>query len=262
MEAIQNAKGELPESLPADGWAVLNADDWRVMAMAAHTQARVFTYGLTPTANLWADEVMSYGLGGISMCAHYGDTSVAMRLPLIGRHSVYLALAAISTGLIMGMGWGEMIAGLQDPDAQPRLRVLPGVSGSTLIDDSYNAAPASTLAALDILADTEGRRVAILGDMLELGAAEEEGHRQVGGRLAEVAQILVTIGRRARWFAEAAREAGMPAGQIFAYDTSEEGTQAVLPLLQPGDIILVKGSRGMELERIVAALHRRPQEEK
>ncbi|NTW97906.1 MAG: UDP-N-acetylmuramoylalanyl-D-glutamyl-2, 6-diaminopimelate--D-alanyl-D-alanine ligase, partial [Oscillochloris sp.] len=232
-----------------------------VMEMADRTLAKIFTYGLAPTATLWADQVVSYGLGGIGMRVHYGGESVAMRLPLIGRHSVYLALAAISVGLIKGMAWDEIIAGLSDPEAQPRLRVLPGVAGTTLIDDAYNAAPISMLAALDLLADIDGRRVAILGDMLELGEAEEQGHRQVGQRAAEVAQLLLTVGRRARWIAEAAREAGMPAGQVMACETNAEGVSAILPLLQPGDQVLVKASRGMELEHIVAALQRRPEEE-
>ncbi|NTW97092.1 MAG: UDP-N-acetylmuramoyl-tripeptide--D-alanyl-D-alanine ligase, partial [Oscillochloris sp.] len=143
IEAIQRAKCELVESLPVGGWAVLNADAPLVMEMADRTLAKIFTYGLTPTATLWADQVVSYGLGGIGMRAHYGGESVAMRLPLIGRHSVYLALAAISVGLIKGMAWDEIIAGLSDPEAQPRLRVLPGVAGTTLLDDAYNAAPIS-----------------------------------------------------------------------------------------------------------------------
>jgi UDP-N-acetylmuramoyl-tripeptide--D-alanyl-D-alanine ligase len=262
IEAIAEAKGELPESLPSNGWAVLNADDARVAAMAERTSAHVFTYGLTPSATLWADEVVSYGLDGISFRVHYGDISLDLRLPLIGRHSVYLALAAISVGLIMGMGWDEIIAGLCEPEAQPRLRVLPGAGGSTLIDDTYNAAPVSSLAALDLLADTDGRHVAILGDMLELGAAEQDGHRQVGQRAAGVAHTLVTIGQRARWIAEAAQVAGMPASQIMAFDTGEEAARAALALLQPGDYVLVKASRGMELEHVVAALQRQPEEEK
>jgi UDP-N-acetylmuramoyl-tripeptide--D-alanyl-D-alanine ligase len=196
------------------------------------------------------------------MRLHYGDISLDLRLPLIGRHSVSLALAAISVGLIMGMGWDEIIAGLHDPEAQPRLRALPGVGGSTLIDDSYNAAPASSLAALDLLADTDGRHVAILGDMLELGVAEEAGHRQVGRRVAEVAQALISVGGRARWIAEAAQEAGMPASQIQALDTSEAALRAALALLQPGDYVLIKASRGMEFEHVVAALQRQPEEEK
>jgi len=262
IEAIQRAKSELVESLPADGWAVLNADDPLVREMASWIEARTFTFGLTPTATLWADEVVSYGLDGIGMRVHYGDQSITMRLPLIGRHSVYLALAATSVGLIKGMGWDEIVAGLSDPEAQPRLRVLPGVGGTTLIDDTYNAAPISTLAALDMLADTKGRRVAVLGDMLELGSAEEEGHRQVGRRAAEVAHLLITVGRRAAWMAAAAREAGMPLEQIVTCETSEEGIVTILPLLQPGDQVLVKASRGMELDHIVAALHHRPEEEK
>jgi UDP-N-acetylmuramoyl-tripeptide--D-alanyl-D-alanine ligase len=261
IEAIARAKSELPESLPSDGWAVLNADDARVAAMAEHTSAHVFTYGLTPTATLWADQVVSYGLDGIGMRVHYGDIALDLRLPLIGRHSVYLALAAISVGLIMGMDWDEIVAGLSDPEAQPRLRVLPGVGGSTLIDDTYNAAPISSLAALDLLADIGGRHVAILGDMLELGTAEEEGHRLIGSRAAEVAQLLVTVGQRARWIAEAALASGMPASQIMAFTTSAEAASAARPLLQPGDYVLIKASRGMELEHIVTALQRQPQEE-
>jgi len=261
IEAIAQTKGELPESLSSDGWAVLNADDARVAAMANFTNAHIFTFGLTPTATLWADNVTSYGLGGIGLRIHYGDVSLDLRLPLIGRHSVYLALAAMSVGLIMGMGWDEIIAGLSDPDAQPRLRVLPGANGSTLIDDSYNAAPISSFAALDLLADTDGRRVAILGDMLELGTVEEESHRQVGQHAAEVAQVLITIGQRARWIAEAAQAAGMPASQIMAFDASADATSAALALLQPGDHVLIKASRGMELEHVVAALQRQPGEE-
>ncbi|NTW00184.1 MAG: UDP-N-acetylmuramoyl-tripeptide--D-alanyl-D-alanine ligase [Oscillochloris sp.] len=262
IEAIAHAKGELTESLPSDGWAVLNADDPRVLALAEHTTANIFTYGLSPTATLWADAVVSYGLGGISLCAHYAGKSVAMRLPLIGRHSIYLALAAISVGLILGVSWDDIVAGLSEPEAQPRLHIVPGVAGSTLIDDSYNAAPISMLAALDLLADTAGRRVAILGDMLELGAAEEEGHRQVGRRVAEVAQLLITVGRRAHWIAESAQAAMMPASQIMAFATYEEAAKAVLPLLQPGDYVLVKASRGMELEHIVTVLQPQPEEEK
>lgn len=262
IEAIQNAKSELPESLPADGWAVLNADDPRVLAMAERTHAQVFTYGTTPAATLWADQIVSYGLDGIGMCAHYRGVEVPLRLPLVGHHSVYLALAAASVGLILGMAWGEILAGLRDPEAQPRIRTLPGPHGATLIDDTYNAAPLSVLSALGLLAETPGRRVAILGDMLELGSAAEEGHRQVGRRAAEVARLLITVGPQAAWIAEAARAAGMPAGQVIACATREEAEAAARPLLQAGDHVLIKASRGIELEHLVAALQHRSEEEK
>ncbi len=261
QEAIWYAKAELVEALPRHGWAVLNADDPLVWAMRDMTAARVFSYGISPHATLRADEIVSYGLGGMGMRVHYRDETVSMRLPLIGRHSVYLALAAMSVGLIMGMEWPEMIVGLSDPAAQARLRVVAGQRGTTLIDDTYNAAPISTLAALDLLADTPGRRVAILGDMLELGSAEEQGHRDVGQRAARVADLLVTVGQRAVWIAEAARQAGLPSTQIVACMSNDEAIAAVQPRLMPGDHILLKASRGMALEEIVMALQSQPEEE-
>jgi UDP-N-acetylmuramoyl-tripeptide--D-alanyl-D-alanine ligase len=261
IEAIANAKGELPESLPESGWCILNADDERVAAMAERTRARVFTYGLAPTATLWADQLASRGLGGVSFVAHYAGQDHPLHLPLVGRHSVYLALAAISVGLVLGMAWDAIIAGLHDPQAEMRIALLPGANGATLIDDAYNAAPVSALAALDLLADIDGRRVAIMGDMLELGSAAEEGHRRVGRRAAEVAQLLVTVGPQARLIAEAALAAGLPAAQVLSVDSNEQAIDTILPLLQAGDHVLIKGSRGMRMEQIVAALRHRPEEE-
>lgn len=261
LEAIANAKAELPESLPPDGICILNADDPLVAAMAARTSAEVFTYGLAPGATLRAEAVESFGLDGIAFEAHYAGASVALRLPMVGRHSVYTALAAVSAGLALGLSWHEIAEGLRDPEAQPRVNVVAAPGGVTLIDDSYNAAPASTLAALDLLADLPGRKLAVLGDMLELGAAERRGHREVGRRAAEVAEALVTVGPRGAWIAEAAREAGLPAAQIVACATNAEAVAALRPLLREGDHVLVKGSRGMEMEQIVAALRRRLEED-
>lgn len=259
--AIAWAKAELAESLPASGWCILNADDPLVAEMATVTPAQVFTYGLSPQANLWADQIESNGLDGIRFQVHYGAETHPLQLPLIGRHSVHLALAAIACGLVLGMGWDEIVAGLHDPEAQLRLFVVPGVSDTQLIDDTYNAAPISTLAALNVLADIAGRRIAVLGDMLELGSAEEAGHRLVGRRVPEVAQVLVTVGQRAAWIAEEARSRGMPAERVISLETNDQAIDAILPLLQPGDHVLVKGSRGMQMERIIAALRQRPEEE-
>lgn len=261
IEAIRWAKGELPESLPADGWALLNADDFRVHAMANHTAAHVFLYGTAADADLRADNIRSFGLDGIAFDAHHAGATVPLRLPLIGRHSVYTALAAAAAGLVLGLSWHEIVEGLCDPEAQPRVSVVGAQNGATLIDDTYNAAPLSTLAALDLLAATPGRKLAILGDMLELGAAEEEGHRQVGRRAAEVAEALIAVGPRARWTADEALAAGMPVERIVLCADHEQAAAALRPLLGPDAFVLVKGSRGMEMERIVAALRRRPEEE-
>jgi UDP-N-acetylmuramoyl-tripeptide--D-alanyl-D-alanine ligase len=251
----------LPESLPAEGWAILNADDPRVRAMAAATPARVFTYGCSADADLRADAIASFGLEGIAFVAHHAGARVSLRLPMIGRHNVYTALAAASAGLVLGMPWHEIVAGLCDLQADARVKVLTTPTGATLIDDTYNAAPASTLAALDVLADLDGPRVAILGDMLELGALEEEGHRRVGRQVARVAARLITLGPRARWIADEALAAGMPPEGVLACSRHEEVVAAARPLLAPGVRVLVKGSRAMEMERIVAALQRRSEEE-
>ncbi len=261
IDRIMHAKAELPESLPADGWCILNADDPRVAAMAQRTAAQVLTYGTGPHADLWADAITTYGLDGIGLRMHYAGASVDLRLPLIGRHSVYLALSAAACGLALGMDWAAIAEGLADSDAQPRLRVLPGIRQTTLIDDSYNAAPISVCAALDLLADLDGRRIAVLGDMLELGAAEEASHREVGRYAAQFVQVLVTVGERSRWIAEAAQAAGMSAAAISAVANQTQAVDALSKLLEPGDIVLVKGSRGMELERMVAALHQQSGEE-
>ncbi len=261
LEAIGWAKSELPESLPAEGWAILNADDPRVRAMAAATPARVFTYGCSADADLRADAITSFGLEGIAFVAHHAGASVSLRLPMIGRHNVYTALAAASAGLVLGMSWHEIIDGLCDLQADSRVNVMTTPAGATLIDDTYNAAPVSTLAALDVLADLDGSRVAILGDMLELGPLEEEGHRRVGHRAAGVVERLITLGPRARWIADEALAAGMPPEAVLACSRHEEVVAAARLLLAPGVRVLVKGSRAMEMERIVAALQRRSEEE-
>ncbi|MFO7166474.1 MAG: UDP-N-acetylmuramoyl-tripeptide--D-alanyl-D-alanine ligase [Chloroflexota bacterium] len=258
IEAIQRAKSELVQALPPDGYAILNYDDPLVRAMAEVTPARPFFYGLDPAANLWADGIESRGLQGISFWAHYGDEAVQLNLPLIGRHSVHTALAAISAGLLLGLGWDAIVAGLRDESAQLRLLAVPGYNGSQLIDDTYNASPASSLAALNLLAELDGRRVVVFGDMLELGSVEEEAHRLVGARVAEVAQRLVTVGRRARWVAEEAEASGMAGEHIHQVMSNAEAVAVLREFIQPGDFVLIKGSRGMYMEEIVVALQRQP----
>lgn len=261
LEAIGWAKSELPESLPTDGWAILNADDPRVRAMAAVTPARVFTYGYAADADLRAETVESFGLDGIRLVVRHANERVSLRLPLIGKHHAYTALAAASAGLVLGMDWQAIGEGLADPTAMVRVAAVATPEGATIIDDTYNAAPVSTLAALDILADLDGRRIAVLGDMLELGAMEEAGHRAVGRRVAGVAETLITVGVRARWIADEALAAGMTPDQVVVCERHEDVVAAVRPLLGPQTWVLIKGSRAMAMERIVAALRQRSEEE-
>jgi UDP-N-acetylmuramoyl-tripeptide--D-alanyl-D-alanine ligase len=258
LDVVARAKSELVQALPADGYAILNIDDARVRAMAEVTAARPFFYGLDPAADLYADEIESRGLAGIAFRAHYTGESVVLRLPLLGRHSVHTALAAAAAGLLLGLGWDAIVDGLRDESAQLRLLAVPGIGGATLIDDTYNASPASSLAALNLLAELDGRRIVVLGDMLELGPIEEEAHRTVGRRVAEVAGLLIAVGWRARWIADEARVSGMPAEQISVVDTNDAAIELLRGLIRAGDYVLVKGSRGAMMEGIVAALQRQP----
>lgn len=257
IERIAAAKAELPAALPPDGVAVLNADDPLVVAMAAQTTARVFTYGLSAGADLWADDIASEGMDGIRFRFHYGTEVLHARVPLLGRHSVHTALRAAAVGLIEDLSWEEIMSGLQEPGPQLRLVVARGLREATLLDDTYNASPSSSLAALNLLADLDvddGRRVAVLGDMLELGSYSEQGHRLVGARAADVVNYLVTVGPQARWIAHEAVAAGLSPDQVEALETVEEAIARLRLLLGPGDIVLVKGSRSARLDQIVAAL--------
>lgn len=253
-EAIARGKAELVEALPPEGVAVLNHDDPWVRWMAGRTQARVLFYGLTPEADLWADEVEGLGLDGLAFRLHYGQETFHVRVPLLGRHAVYTALAAAGVGLALGLGWDAILEGLRRGHTQLRLVVVRAFNGALLIDDTYNASPQSTLAALNLLADLQGRKVAVLGDMLELGPYEREGHEKVGLRAAEVADLLVAFGPRARIIAETARRAGLPAERIMSTEDLTTVLRWLRERLTPDDVVLVKGSRGMRMDRIVAAL--------
>ncbi len=256
MERIAQAKGELVEALPPDGVAILNADDPLVRTMNAKTRARVFTYGLDPQADLWADEIEGLGLEGIAFVLHHGKERLHMRVPLLGRHSVHTALAAASVGVVEGLAWEEILKGLEDPSAQLRLIAVPGENGATILDDTYNASPASSLAALNLIAELAERKIAVLGDMLELGALAEQGHLVVGGRAAQVVEVLIAVGELGKKIGVAAREAGLASDQVFFAETNEQAVKILREVMRPDDVILVKGSRGAKMEEIVSALTR------
>lgn len=257
MEKIVAAKQELVEALPEDGTAILNYDDPRVMAMAEHTQAKVFTYGLDRNADVWADRIHSMGLNGVRFTLHHGNESLSLGIPMLGRHSVHTALRATAVGLIENLSWEEIAAGLSEAStAQFRIEAVPGPHGSTIIDDTYNSSPDSALAALNLLSELNGRRIAVLGDMLELGDAEDQSHRLVGRRAADVADLLVAVGPRARIIAEEAETVGMPAKAVLWVEEAMDAIPILEQVIREGDMVLVKGSYGMRMDRIVAAIGR------
>lgn len=256
IEAIAQAKQELVESLPTgpEGVAILNKDDPLVLAMADHTRANIFTYGLDPTADLWADNINSMGLEGMHFTLHFGDEHLSLQVPLLGRHSVHTALRAAAVGLVEGLAWDEIIRGLRSLDVQLRLVAVPGPRDSVILDDTYNSSPESAVAALNLLADLDGRRLAVLGDMLELGPVEETSHRIVGRRVRNVADVLITVGPLSELIAEEALAGGMPEDKVFTTLEVKEAVSILQQLIEPLDVILVKASRGVGLDYIVSVL--------
>ncbi len=254
QEAIFRGKAELVQALPAEGVAILNYDDPWVRKMSELTRARVFYYGLDPTADLWADEVAGMGLDGIRFRLHYQGETLHVHLPMIGQHSVHTALRAAAVGLVDELTWQEIMEGLHMGQTQLRLTAVRTTTGALLLDDTYNASPESTLAALNLLAELEGHRVAVLGDMLELGPYEKQGHELVGVRAAQVAESLVTVGPRGRIIAAAARRAGLKSSRVKEFDAVESAIPHLRQSLTARDVVLVKGSHGVHMERIVSAL--------
>jgi len=254
QEAIARGKSELVQALPADGVAILNFDDPWVRKMEEKSKARVFFYGLSPEADLWADQIEGLGLDGIRFRLHYKNETIHSHVPLIGRHSVHTALRAASVGLNDGLGWQEIFEGLKRGRTQLRLAAVRSKTGALILDDTYNASPESMLAALNLLDEMDGRKIAVLGDMLELGPYEKQGHDIVGMRAAQVAKILVTLGSRAHMIAESARRAGLKPANVFEFEESAPVVEWLNKNLTSSDAVLVKGSHGLRMDRITAAL--------
>ena len=254
VEAIAAGKAELIASLPDDGLALLNADSPRVRSLASRTRARVVFFGESQDAELRATDVRAEGLVGLRFTAHYEGERVSVAVPIPGRQLVPAALAALGAAHALGVPLAEAAVALQtleQPAHRMEVRRGPGV---TVIDDSYNASPAAARAALAVLRDVKGRRIAVLGDMLELGSFSADAHDALGRDAARSTDILIGIGELARTAVDAARAAGL----AEAYWASEPGEALVLlrRVQQPGDTILVKGSHSLALDRLADTLVR------
>ncbi len=256
QQMIAEGKAELIESLPDRGVAILNYDDPFVRPMSEKTRAKVLFYGLSPAADLWADAIQGNGLKGITFDIHYQGLKYHVQVPLLGRHSVQTILRSAAAGLAMGMNWDEIILGLQKGHSQLRLVAVRTETGALILDDTYNATPESMLAALDLLDELKGHKVAVLGDMLELGAYEEIGHHQVGEKAAVVVNHLITVGKLGRIIADTARQAGLPENAITSVNNSAEAVEILKYNLTAEDVVLIKGSHGLRMDTISAALEK------
>jgi UDP-N-acetylmuramoyl-tripeptide--D-alanyl-D-alanine ligase len=256
LEAIEAAKGELLEALPPDGAAILNADDPIVRRMGGRSAAASLSYGFAADADIGAEAVESAGTAGMRFILRAGGVRRPVTIPTLGRLSVHNALAGAAVGRATGMSLDDIAAGLAAGWSAPHRVQLVRLAGITLVDDTYNASPRSVVAALELLAGLPGRRVAVLGEMLELGEASEEGHRVVGQAAAGTVDWLVVVGDGAAGIGAGALAAGMAPGRVIRVRDVEAALEALPPRLRDGDVVLIKASRGIGLERVVDGLRR------
>ena len=257
MRAIEDAKAELVEALPASGVAVLNADDPIVRGFDRLTDARVVRYGLASDADVRAEEVRPLGAGGTAFTLAAGGARRALVIPVLGRHSAQNAAAAAAVGLTAGLDLDAIADALSGGWEAEHRATLVDLGRWRLLDDSYNASPPSMMAALDVLASLPGRPVAVLGEMLELGDLSDAGHRAVGEAAARVVAELVVVGPGAGRLADAAEDAGLPAVRIHRAADRDAALVALDAIVRDGDIVLVKASRGAALDVLVGALRER-----
>ncbi len=254
IEAIVNGKAELVEALPADGVALLNADDPRVRAMAPRTKARVMLYGESPDADVRATNVRDGGLDGIRFTVQVAGERALAHLPLPGRHLLVSALAALGAAVALAVPLDEAVVGLGTLERPAHRMSVRRAKDITVIDDSYNSSPAAVHAALAVLRNVPGRRVAVLGDMLELGSLSIGAHEAVGVDVATGVDALVAVGELAATIAAAAERNGLR--DVHRAADGGEALVRLRQLLRPGDTVLVKGSRALALDRLADELVR------
>jgi UDP-N-acetylmuramoyl-tripeptide--D-alanyl-D-alanine ligase len=253
IEAVERAKGELVEALPDDGVAVLNGDDVRVRAMHKRTRARSVRYGFWRNAEVRAVDVESAGLDGMTFTLMTSENERRVHIPTLGRLSVHNATAATAVGLSAGLSIDQIVAGLERGWSAPHRVQIVRAGGVTIIDDSYNASPGSMQAALEILSGLPGRRIAVLGEMRELGDQHEYLHRKVGMLCRKCWDLLVVVDGLAGGGAAALAKgaAHLRGSDVFPVADREAASKRLLEILRPGDVVLVKASRGIELDLLV-----------
>jgi UDP-N-acetylmuramoyl-tripeptide--D-alanyl-D-alanine ligase len=274
-QAVAKEKSKLIEQLPPDGLAVLNFDDQTVLDMREKSKAKAITFGFSNLADIWISDTSYFAadedqnVGGLSFKINHDKIFIPLRIKnLIGAHQLYGILAAVAVGLHFGINLVDICGALEEVEPpKHRMNLLRGIKNTTIIDDSYNASPLAMRAALDTLNDfarakaslsgKSGRKIAVLGDMRELGKYEIEAHRAVGNLVGERADILITVGSAAKFIADSAANQMKP-DSIFSFSTADEAKLKVQEIIREGDVILVKGSRAIQMEKIVEEIVARP----
>jgi UDP-N-acetylmuramoyl-tripeptide--D-alanyl-D-alanine ligase len=257
-EQIAAAKAELLEGLPADGTAIVNADEPYERRLTRNVRCRVVRFGLVPGADVRATDVHS-SADGCRFVLHLGPQSGPVRLPVVGEHQARNALVAAAVAGAMGLSLEEIRLGLSRVPVPKMRQHISEVAGMLIIDDSYNASPQSMAATFDVLRQVGGsrRRILALGEMRELGPEAQAFHERVGAAAAALQPaLLVVVGPNAGWYVEGAVRAGLPPAAAARVDTPQDAVPILLAAIRPGDVVLVKGSRAIEMEHVVAGLTR------
>lgn len=265
---LAREKAKILEGLQSTDFAILNFDDLAVLKMRRETKSRVLTFGFGEGANVRATDykIMYEHVGdsnrpqGITFKVNYNGSVVPIRIfETFGKPQVYAALAAVAVGVVKEINLvkiSEALSGYRAPAG--RMRMIPGIKQSWILDDSYNASPAATHAALDLLREFPAtRKVAVLGDMLELGGYTELAHRAVGRQLLGV-DVLITVGFRAKFIVDEVRKYGQAGGGVLEFLNSEDAAETLKKIIEPGDLVLIKGSQAMRMEKVVEAVMAHP----
>lgn len=279
-EALVAEKLKLPQAVGPEGLLILNHDDEKIMAARSSFRAPIVTYGWRDEATVRASEehfvynetsLVSEGAterrklpDGVGFMVNYRGASQPFRLEqILAFHQIYSVLAAVTVGLSFGLELADLAEVVRTLPASPgRFRLLPGVKETMIIDDSYNASPVAVAAALQVFQQLEisGRKIFVFGDMMELGSHTIEAHRRVGELAAPIADIIITVGLRAQFTDEELVHRHFAKTKHFHFDDSASAALKLQTLLKPGDLVLVKGSQAVRLEKVVEEVMANPEE--
>lgn len=274
VENLAIEKIKLAESLSESGKLIFNYDDNRVKKSREKTKGKILSYGFGKKAEIKATDIVRTSDSiildkrdsfGLSFKLHYHKNVVPVRLPyILSKKQIYAALAATAVGVAYEMNLVDIAESIKDFKSPPgRMNLIPGIKYTHIIDDSYNASPDSSLAALEVLSElkTEGKKIVLMGDMLELGPKTEEGHRMVGQKIMDSGDILVTVGEASKYVYDEALKSGMDESKVYKFDegkTIEAAKFVQNKILKEGDLVLIKGSQAMRMEKAVKELMAEP----
>jgi len=269
-EEVVAEKGNLVDALKHDGILILNSDDADVFAFKNKTQNKIITYGLMGDAEMRATNYSVFYREetgepfGINFKVEYANNSLPIQLVgTLGMNNIYSSLAALAVGTSLGLNLVESIENLtRYITPRGRMSLIKGIKKSVIIDDTYNSSPVALNSALETLKGlrTKNRKIAVLGDMMELGRHTMEAHREAGVLASSTCDILVTVGLRSRTLAESAIDAGLDEDSVLQFDNSVEAGKYLKGIIKEGDIILVKGSQSTRMEKIVKEIMAVPEQ--